>query len=495
MRVRRTLAFAALAAAAFLAVPATLGTAADDVPPDAAAAETKEAKEPRTEAVTKGPFSVVLDLGGALDATRTWEVLLDADQWGGELEVVEAVPTGPVTKGQTLVRFKTDKIDDAMAAAERELNLARWGFQRQSEDAKRAEEELAVGKRKAELDHDAAELAWKRFQEVDKPMRLQEADLRLQGSRDNYADQEEELRQLEKMYNADELVEETEDIVLKRTRRQLARMKTFLGFQETRDNLWRTQDFPREEESASLNKRKADLDWEKFQDATANSLDQSRTELEKARVGRAKQEENFAKLTADRAKFELKAPEDGLAVWGALNRGKWSSTETPSATLIAQGRVKVKPNQVLYTIVKPGEVQVRTSVKEDVVLSVAAGMTAKVRPGTMPKTELAAKVVSVAQVASGGDYDVVIELDAPDARLLPGQSCKVKVTTVEKPAALTVSAAAVETDGDKTYLHVWADGKATRTEVETGETSKGRTEIQSGVSEGVRVLAAAPKGK
>ena len=61
--------------------------------------------------------------------------------------------------------------------------------------------------------------ALSRFLEWEKAMRLQEADLRLQGSKDNLADQEEELAQLEKMYKSDDLTEETEEIVLKRQRR------------------------------------------------------------------------------------------------------------------------------------------------------------------------------------------------------------------------------------------------------------------------------------
>jgi HlyD family secretion protein len=486
MTLRRTLAFTALSAAALLAVPASPGVA-QEAP--------AEAKEPKTVAVTKGRFAVELTLNGVLDAVESWEVMLDADHWSGELEVVEAVPTGPVEKGQTLVRFKTDKIDEAVAAAERDLNLARWAHQKQVDDARRAEEALAVSTNQAKLRHDAAVFAWKRFQEVDKAMRIQEADLRLQTVRDNYANNEEELRQLEQMYNADELVEETEDIVLRRTRRRLARQKISLGIREKRDELWRTVDFPRQEEAAELTKRKADLDWETFRAATANALDQGRTELEKARVALARQEENFTKLTSDREKFELKAPEGGLAVWGALNHGKWSSGETPAAAQIAQGRVKVKPNNVLYTIVQPGAVRARTSVKEANVLSVAAGMAATVRPGPLPRSAITAKVASVASIATGGSYAVVLDLTAPDERLLPGHSCKVKLTLLEKPDALTVPAAAVEADGDNHYVHVWLDGKATRTEVSAGETSKGRTEIVSGVTEGDRVLATAPKAK
>ncbi|MCE9638081.1 MAG: hypothetical protein K8T90_20460 [Planctomycetes bacterium] len=489
----RTAAFAAaLAAAAFVAIPPVAGVA-QDAPKEAPKETPAEPKEPRTEAVTKGKFAGVLELTGVFDAKQSWEVMMDAEQWGGELEITEVAAAGLVEKGQTLVRFKTDKIDEAVAAADRDITLARGAYQKTVEDAKRTQEAQAISQRKAELDLAAAELALSRFLETEKAMRLQEADIRLQSTRDNLLDQEEELAQLEKMYKADEITEETEEIVLRRTKRQLARSKTFFTFQQKRDEMWRSQDFPRDEENLQLAKRRAVIDFEKFKTAAAVADAQQKIDLEKAKVAIAKQEENFTKLKADRAKFELKAPESGLAAWGTLARGKWSGGEPPAATLVAQGRAKAKPNQVLFTIVKPGDVQVRTTVGEAVVFSVADGQSAKVKPGPAPKLDLAAKVARVARVSAGTDYDVVLELTNADARLLPGHTCKIKLTTFEKADALTVTAAAVETDGDKKFVTVWDGTKSVRHDVETGETSGGRTEIVSGLAEGDRVVPVAPK--
>jgi hypothetical protein len=420
---------------------------------------------------------------------------MDAEQWGADLEVVEVASPGPVQKGQTLVKFRTDKIDEALAAAERDLTLARFNFQRQTEDLQRQKEAQSLAQKKAEMDFAAADNALTRFLEWEKAMKLQEADLRLQNSKDNLADSEEELAQLEKMYKSDDLTEETEEIVLRRTRRQLARQKTYLTFQQKRDEVWRAVDFPREEESLQLAKRRATVDFERFKVAAATAEEQQRVEYEKAKAGFVKQEETTAKLRKDREKFELKAPEAGIAVWGTLSRGKWSGGEPPSAALIAAGRSKVKPGQVLFTIVRPGDVQVRTSVGEASVFSVIEGLPAKVRPGPAPKLDLVGKISRVGRTSGGTDYDVVIELGAPDARLLPGHTCKVRVTVSEKTDAITVPAACVESDGDKRFVQVWADGKASKREVDAGESSGGRTEILSGLKEGERVLASAPKAK
>lgn len=480
---------AAVLGAAALALSAAPARAQDDPKP----AEVKA--DPKTEAVTRGPFTVTLELSGTFDALRTWEVLFDAEQWGGELEVEEMAAPGPVAKGAVLARFKSDKIDEALAAADRDVSLARIALQRQTEELARHEESQAVALKRAEIEAQNAEIALKRFLEWERDLRLKEADQRLQGTRDAIADQEEELRQLEKMYKADELTEETEEIVLMRARRQLERMKFSLVSQTKRDEVWRTQDLAREQENLETNRRKTALDLERARSAQAGSSDAARAELEKAKASFARLEENYAKLVADRQLFTLTAPEDGYAVHGQLAKGKWQWTDTPPQALIAQGRHKVKPGQVLFTIVRPGEVSVRTSVGEASVFSVAEGQSAKVRPGPAPKAPLAGKVARVARTTAGTDYEVAITLDATDPRLLPGQTCKITLTTAEKPSALTVPSAAVETDGDKRYVHVWADGKSSRREVDAGDAAGGRTEILSGVAEGDRVLAVAPKAK
>jgi multidrug efflux pump subunit AcrA (membrane-fusion protein) len=71
----------------------------------------------------------------------------------------------------------------------------------------------------------------------------------------------------------------------------------------------------------------------------------------------------------------------------------------------------------------------------------------------------------------------------------------VKLTTLDKEGAVTVPAGAVEKDGDKRFVHLMADGKKERREVEAGETSGGRTEILTGLAEGEKVLESAPKQK
>ncbi len=489
------LAVSVLAAGSLLSAAAPPAAAQEAAPkaPDAPPAPPSPPPPPPTATAAKGPFTVVLELKGAFDATDAAEVLFVPLAYGGDLEVVEAAAPGPVRKGQVLVRFKTEKIDEQIRTAEAALLVARTALQRQSEEFSRQAEASALALEKAEWEARDAEQALRTFQEVEMVLRTAESALNLQWTRDRIVDQEEELRQLEKMYKGDDLVEETEEIVLMRTRRGLERTRTSLGFQERRDGLLREIELPRQQTNLTLNRRRTAGERDRLQATSKLALEQARLELEKARLALELQEDAFRKLSRDREGLVLAAPRDGVAVPGALVRGKWTDMDGTARDL-RPGRT-LRPRQVLFTVVSPGEVRVVSAVPEASLFDVEEGKEAKVTPAAAPDLALGAKVVRAARVSAGPEYEVLLDLVQGEPRLMPGHACKVAITVAEKPEALTVPAGAVVTNGERKFVSVWADGASSKREVKTGATSGGRTEILSGLAEGEQVLESPPGAK
>ena len=163
-----------------------------------------------TVVAVKENVTFTIDAAGAIDATGPVEVAAKMQVFGEELEVEESSPGGPVEKGALLVRFKSEKIDEALRAAERDLGIARAQFAVATEDQKRQLDANAVALVKSAFDAKTAQTALDTFLRHDLPLRLEEADHNLQGTRNWITDQSEELAQLEKMYKADDLTEETE---------------------------------------------------------------------------------------------------------------------------------------------------------------------------------------------------------------------------------------------------------------------------------------------
>jgi multidrug resistance efflux pump len=461
------LGFAALAAAAAVA---------DDTPP--------------TVTATKAEVAFHLDLAGAFDAKDPVEVAYKPKVWGDEVEIEEFRAPGPVAAGDVLVKFKSEKFDEALRAAERDLAVAKAQLATMTEDQARQLVATAAALARVEFDTKNAQQALDHFVNVERPLRLEEADHNLNGTKNWIADQTEELKQLEKMYKADDLTEETEEIVLSRARRDLDRAKRILDFQTRRDKVMREIDLPRELESLTLSAKSAAAERDKTVAVTKLQQDAAKLDLDRTRANVEKQEKDVAKLAADGAMLVLKAPVAGYAVPGSLLRGKWQNADDVRRALKKGG--KFRPNDVVFTIADTHAWRVATSVPEASLAWLREGQEAKVVATQAGVKPWAAKVAPVMPFASGGEYAVDLVPDG-DSEGLIGMTCKVRIET-GKRAAILVPQTAVEDGGvEKSVYVAGPDGKPAKRTVALGQPYDDQVEVTAGVAEGDKVLVTAPK--
>lgn len=464
--------------------------------PDAAAADAPAEKPtkpaPKTVEATRGRFVVPLELSGVLEPVGAVEVAFEPEAWGGELEVVEAFAGGPVTAGQVLVRLSTEKLDEALAAAERDVEIARRTLARQQEDARKAQEASDGNLARARFERERADKALARFTGTERAIRKEESELRVRGTEDAVRDQEEELAQLKKMYDAGDGVQETEEIVLKRATRQLERTRRALEFQRARSAYHVDVELADEARGLELGARREALELARAEAGATLALEQGRLELARAEAGFRKQEKALADLRKDRERMVLTAPAAGLAVPGGVVRGRWQGVEETRKELEKGGKLRAKTP--IFTIVTPGKVVVRTAVPEGKVLAVAPGQAATVKPTADAKAKLAGRVATVSPVGGDGGFPVTVELVDADARLLPGFTVKLEVVVREADGVVTVPAKSVVGDEDDRAVHVvGADGEPTRVKVRLGDAAGGRVEVTEGLAGGERVLESPPK--
>jgi len=485
---RRLVALALLIAAAF--VRPVCADDAKDKNDDAK----KEAEEPPAlVAAEKGPFAVVVELDGVLDAKDAAAVEVHTDQFGGELEAKSAPVTAPtmVKAGDVLVAFDTEKIDDQIAQAKREVELGRVAFERAKEEGRRDAEEAERTLARSKIERARAVEALEYFNKTDRARRALESEIGLKSSEDSVQDQREELDQLRKMYKADDVVEETEAIVMRRSERSLARAEKYLAItREEHDRLMKVE-LPRALEDHEHAAAAAVAADEKSSATIPMDLEKGRKELAKTELELSISIKNLSKLEKDRTLFEVKAPIAGLAVPGALSRGKWSGGDDVVKAL--KTKDGLKPRQVLFTILPGGALLVRTHVPEASILDVSVGMTASVELAAVPRRTFSAKVVTVGITSDDGKFDVDFDLVEKDDRFVPGFAAKLKLTTANKPDAITLPEDAVVSKGDTHKVFVWAEGKSTARDVEIGATSGGRIEIVKGLDAGTKVLESPPR--
>lgn len=456
----------------------------------AAAAAADDA--PATLVAKKEDVVFRVEAAGVFDAKAPVEVAARTQIWSDELEIdevaVECSQGGMVNQGTVLVRFKTEKIDDAVAAGERDLAVAKAALAVQTEDRARTLAGAAVALARVEFEAKSAQELLDRFEKTDMPLRIEESEHGLQGTRNWIADQTEEYAQLEKMYKADDLVEATEEIVLKRAKRELDRAKKTLEFQTRRDVMLRESDLPREHEGLRLEARRTATERDKALAVSKLQEAQSRLELDRAAAGVASQERNLAKLKADRERFTVTSPERGLAVPGSLVRGRWQNIDEMRKALKKGGRFHGQ--DVLCTIVQPAT-RVVATVPESSAWALQIGQKARIAPGAAGRGPIDATVAYESTAGAGNDAEAWLDLATPDPLIFPGATCRVRID-VGARSTLMLPSAAVE-DGFEKAVYVVADGKRERRVVRTGATMDGRIEIVAGLSEGETVLAAAPK--
>jgi multidrug resistance efflux pump len=458
----------------------------------AKAKEEKKDEKPKrkTAKVEAKPMKVVVTLDGTFTAEKMTPVALRPETWS-QYEIVEVVKHGTeVHEGEVLVKFDEEKIDQEIADLELDLHQSELAIRKAEQELPRAEKSLAMAATDAaQLDQNARD-DYDRYFKIDRPMVLKSIEYSLKSAQFQLDYQQDELDQLEKMYEADDLTEETEEIVLKRSRTSVDFAK--FNLEQTKlycDELLQVR-LPRFDVDIKEAVDKAGLELARAKTALAVDLVRARYDLEEQKQTRAKSLERLAKLMTDRGLMELKAPADGIVYYGDCDdNGNWSDV----ASLISKLKphYSVSPDTVVMTVVERRPLDVLAEVGEDKRADFSVGQPARVVPPLESAAWLPAKLASISSVpvATGrfaSDFDLTGS-ELPDW-IVPGMSCKVKVVTYDKEKVLTVPKKAVQTDKlDEEQKYIWlvdstdAKAKPVRRDVKLGRSSGDDVEVLSGL--------------
>ncbi|MHC4142784.1 MAG: efflux RND transporter periplasmic adaptor subunit, partial [Planctomycetota bacterium] len=244
----------------------------------------------------------------------------------------------------------------------------------------------------------------------------------------NLEDQRDELEQLEQMYREDELVDATEEIVLKRSRRRLASStaNTTLREQQNEHSLAHTEAIKQEglEQEAAL--KAAALDRQRrsavIKRATRDAgLERARFDLDKKRA-------NLEGLVRDREKLEVRAPRRGIALHG-------DAEAAPGSATVERGR-RVSLYKTFMVVADPDRLKVVTEVPEASLFEAKSGTAAEVTLVAASEVKMigALKVafLPTKRVGNGGNvYRAEIEMSKKDARWRPGMRCNIAIVVNE----------------------------------------------------------------
>ena len=456
-------------------------------------AETKQEVPAETVSAEQRPLVIYETLSGIVQSSDTREVKTDFEEWKS-LEVAFVLPEGTVVKkGDRLLEFDITELDRAIESARLEVQQQEMDVQSRELAAKQAQITYEIDSAANERDMQAAREDYEYYETVLRPDRLDDLEYSLRSSEYSVEYAREELDQLLKMYNEDELTEESEQIVLKRAQRSLESAERRL--KQTRRNMERQRriEIPRDDLRRKDELRKKSLAYEKKKLELEEALRQAELALAKAEMERAKTQEKLERLEQDRQKMVAFAEIDGVLMYGGCKRGKWTPA-TGSAAQELEAGTKLPVNRVVLTVVNPNRNVIRTEIPE--------AKLARFRPGTEGTAVLKAnqdirlrvtlKATGAVPLA-GAKFDAMFQFDDES---LPGEvrpplNCDIVCKVHHNEAAVLVPRASVFSDDGVHHFVYLPDGE--RRGVEIGFEKDGQVEIRSGLEAGDEILKEAPQ--
>jgi HlyD family secretion protein len=443
----------------------------------------------KTHKVEPKRLKVEVPLEGVFVARTMTEVPLRPEAWTS-FEIEDVVEHGEkVREGETLFKFDDEKLAEAIADLELEQRLNELAIRRSEEELPRMEKQLKMDFDLAERSNREAKEDFDRYNEIDRPETIKSAEFMVKyyGFMLDY--EKDELDQLEKMYAADDLTEETEEVVLKRQRNSVEYAEYSLQNAVLRRDETLKVMLPRYDIAIKESLERAEMALARAKTALAVDLNRARYELEQRKQARTKSLDRHAKLLEDRGLMEIKSPADGIVFYGQCVNGRWGETSQLINKYKPHGTVM--PGSILMTIVESRPVYITATLDEGKRPDVAVGQKATIALPAEGADRLAADVKSISAIpVSSGKFEIEFELpqDKIPDWVVAGMSCKIQVKSYDSKEALTVPKAAVRDDeDDPNQKFVWivnpddAQAKPERRNVTLGKRSGDDVEVLKGL--------------
>jgi len=193
-----------------------------------------------------------------------------------------------------------------------------------------------------------------------------------------------------------------------------------------------------------------------------------------------------AKLNAEQAQRNLEqarivAPFDGIITSVNVNVGDNANAATSSTSAT---------NAVV--MFDPTRLQITVTVSEVDIAKIKVGQTAQVTLDALTGKSYAAKVVTIAPVATVTqgvvNYQVVLALTNADDAIKPGMTANLSIEVERRADVLLIPTRSVRTQGNQKLVTVLFKGQTVATPVTVGLSNDTSIEVVSGLSEGDAVV-------
>lgn len=457
---------------------------------DESAKPIAEAAKPTTLEVKSERFVAKVDTKGVFIGSNFDEIQLNPKAWS-TLKIVSVVPHGSsVMEGDPILVLETEDLDKAIEKAETSLISSTLALRLANDELRFMKESTAMDLESVNRSAKEAESDLAYYLETQEAEDLKSAELNLKFAQYNLEYAQEELEQLEKMYAADDLTEESEEIVLLRTRRQVEMAQRSVETAQLRRDRQIAELIPREKLNMQDRQARSALKQAESVITLPLMIRKKELDVEQMQVDLEEKKLKLAEMKEDRALMTVTAPRSGIVFYGRHTHGKWPEVSTREKQLVPGGAATA--NSVLMTIVDPETLMVLADLSESQLGEVANNQLAVVIPNSFVADRIPGQVASVEGVAaSDGSYKATLRIkrggDTND-QLVPGMTCSIVIRVKSVADAILIPNSTIHRDdfSEDDSPYVWiktASGAEKRTVVLGLERDKKR-EILDGLNAG-----------
>lgn len=457
-----------------------------------------------TAIVTQGDLKIEVEVTGEFVADVKDEIRMEPSKYRGDLIITKILAEGTaVKKGDELMTFDTEKLDEALEEAKNEVTDQEVEFKKAQ-----AEFESAM------IDADSKQVQLKKeleFLEREVEASVEKQALELAEKQKGISDAERSLhdsnvdfQQLTELYEERELHSATENILIEREKKKI------VDQQKSIDTLKKELIFfkkfeqlkSQEEKQLEVKKKQTEIKKEKITLEAAVAEKQSIVDKAKRKLETATKKVDG--LNKDRTQLQVVAPRDGILFYKTIGNDSsalgFSIGNSNQDELEIGGRVKT--HTVLLTVAAMEELSVKMQVKEYDVQHMKKDLVITVLPDAFPSLQLAGKLTKVDQIASRTDvfsnvrrFTVRGKCDETPGQLRSGMNCQVIVHADMIPDAVQVPIVAVVELGGKYFCNVKKGSGFEKREVKIGLANDENVQITDGLKKGEIVYLSDPASK
>ena len=436
--------------------------------------------------VTENPFHISTSLDAGFLPSSSTAISIQPEAWT-DFTITSVVPQGTVVKkGDTLIAFETKQLDKNITEAEQARASAALTLAQAKHDL--AQLELSTPRSLANHERSEKEttenLAW--YTETGHPNEIEATKRSVKKAEFALAYQQEELKQLLKMYAEDEKTEETEEIILKRTRNYVEQAEFTLKTVKIQAEHALKTEIPRKLKSMKLAAEEARIANAAAKEKLPRELKLKQLEVAKAIRDDAKSAENLTQLKADRAAMNITAPADGVVYYGSMDKGKWDPAA--AAKVLKTGGKAPAQTTLLTFIPNDTALSLHAFVKEADLSALAPEAKGFATTSLNPYQNIP---VSVTKLTSHPGIDGFYQIElkptlTKDTKVVPGMMAKVTITSqhIEKAITIPTEFLIQQADGSYTVKVKLADGKTEERPVIPGASKKSTVVITKGLEKG-----------